>query len=58
MLIDDRDCESAAPLGFQRSISVGHEDLQTVVGVVTPSVLEVLAIRLPPGVHNLCGNYT
>jgi len=42
----------------ERSVSVSHEDLQSRVGVVTPSVLEVLAIRLGLGVHNLSGNYS
>jgi len=41
----------------QRGVSVSHEDLQLRVGVVTPSVLEVLAIRLCLDVHNLPGNY-
>ena len=41
----------------QRSVSVSHEDLRVRVGVVTPSVLEVFAIRLRLGVHNLTGNY-
>ena len=42
----------------QRGISVSHEDLQSRVGVVTPSVLEVFAIRLRLGVHNLPRKYT
>ena len=57
-LVDDQNGQTSASLGCERSVSVSHEDLQLRVGVVTPSVLEVLAIRLHLGVHNLCGNYS
>ena len=44
--------------GAQPPAGLPAETSSRWVGVVTPSVLEVLAIRLRPAVHNLCGNYS
>jgi hypothetical protein len=46
------------PSGVRGTFAAGYKDLQTVGWCGTHSVLEVLAIRLPPEVHDQCGNYT